>query len=581
MYTYQPLEYLRSIRLVKLYQARCKADTVSCDLIHVSLEDCPPFEALSYTWGDASVKHTISCSKEQLDITTNLLSALQHLRQLDSTRLIWIDAICINQFNMHECTQQVQLMRDIYHKAEGVLVWLGPEIPDSPRCFQLVPKLASAWEKRDEFRQGQQSQDVLTVHEAKELGLPELDDSIWQTLKRILHSPWFDRVWIIQEVAVSRRATVMCGDERVIWEDLVESALLISEGKIHYDIEGSGTGNITTIDGFRIQVRDGEEFDLFVLMRLSRPSLATNPQDKVFALLGITEERDREAIKPDYNIPVRDLYCRIARYFIERDQKLDVLCQAGYGRSIPDLPSWVPDWSVPVSADDQDLVDVSHPGYWLDIEEYPALVTLSDNPDHLIARGKIVDIISEVGTVFEAQSLTEDTQIAQQRITSVIREWERLALGIHTYPTGEAVIEAYWRTLIAGADKENEEAPIEFGNHFARWYNQFGSTAFDLSELHYRTSLTSEEAAKLYGSCVQETCRGRRLFTTSMGYMGVGVKGGLKGDHIAVLSGSIFPCLLRSKEDFFTFVGECYIHGLDLNGIMADGDLDFQKLILR
>jgi hypothetical protein len=213
----------------------------------------------------------------------------------------------------------------------------------------------------------------------------------------------------------------------------------------------------------------------------------------------------------------------------------------------------------------------------LDIEEYPALVTLSDNPDHLIARGKIVDIISEVGTVFEAQSLTEDTQIAQQRITSVIREWERLALGIHTYPTGEAVIEAYWRTLIAGADKENEEAPIEFGNHFARWYNQFGSTAFDLSELHYRTSLTSEEVAKLYGSCVQETCRGRRLFTTSMGYMGVGVKGGLKGDHIAVLSGSIFPCLLRSKEDFFTFVGECYIHGLDLNGIMADGDLDFQN----
>lgn len=245
MYAYQPLDYPRSIRLVKLYSARCKTDTVSCDLIHVSLEDCPPFEALSYAWGDASVKHTISCSKEQLDINPNLLSALQHLRQLDSTRLIWIDAICINQFDTHERTQQVQLMRDIYHKADEVLVWLGPEIPDSPRCFQLVPKLASAWEERDGFRQeGQQSQDVLTVHEAKELGLPELDDPIWQTLKRIQHSPWFDRVWIIQEVAVSKRATVMCGDERVIWEDLVESAFLISEGKIHSDIKGSGTGKL-------------------------------------------------------------------------------------------------------------------------------------------------------------------------------------------------------------------------------------------------------------------------------------------------------------------------------------------------
>jgi hypothetical protein len=582
MYTYQPLEYPRSIRLVKLYPARCRTDTVVCDLIHVSLENCLPFEALSYTWGDPSVKHTISCSKEQLETATNLLSALQHLRQLDSTRLIWIDAICINQHDLDERTQQVQLMREIYHKAEEVLVWLGPEIPDSPRCFQLVPKLASAWEERDEVRQeGQQSQGVLTVHEAKQLGLPELDDPIWQTLKRILHPPWFDRVWIIQEVAVAKRVTVICGDETVIWEDLVESSLLISEGGIHGDIEGSGTGNIATIDGFRIQVRDGEEFDLLVLMRLSRPSLATNPQDKVYALLGTTEEHDRDVIRPDYKIPVRDLYCRIARYFIERDQKLDVLCQAGYGRSIPDLPSWAPDWSVPVSADDQDLVDVSHPGYWLDTEKYPALIRLSDNPDHLIARGKIVDIISGMGTVFEAQSLTEDTQTAQQRITSVIREWERLILGMQTYPTGEAVIEAYWRTLIAGADKENEEAPVEFGNSFARWYNQFHSTAFDLSELHHRTSSTSEEAAKIYGSCVQETCRGRRLFTTTMGYMGVGVKGGLQGDHIAILSGSIFPCLVRSKGDCFTFVGECYIHGLDLNKIMADGDLEFQDLILQ
>jgi hypothetical protein len=59
---------------------------------------------------------------------------------------------------------------------------------------------------------------------------------------------------------------------------------------------------------------------------------------------------------------------------------------------------------------------------FLEPEKHPALITLSDNPDHLIARGRIVDIISGMGTVFEAQSLTKDTQTAQQRITSVIRE---------------------------------------------------------------------------------------------------------------------------------------------------------------
>jgi hypothetical protein len=135
---------------------------------------------------------------------------------------------------------------------------------------------------------------------------------------------------------------------------------------------------------------------------------------------------------------------------------------------------------------------------------------------------------------------------------------------MQTYPTGELVIKTYWRTLIAGADKENEEAPVEFGNYFARWYNQFDSTAFDISELHHRTSSTSEESAKSYGSCVQETCRGRRLFTTIMGY------------HIAILSGRIFPCLVRSKWDYFTFFGECYIHGLDLNKLWQTETWNFK-----
>lgn len=103
-----------------------------------------------------------------------------------------------------------------------MLARLGSEIPDSTRCFQLILTRASAWEKRDKVRpEGQHSQDALTAHDAKELGLPELNDPIWLTLKQILRLPWFDRVWIIQEVAVLRRATVICGDQRVAWEDMV------------------------------------------------------------------------------------------------------------------------------------------------------------------------------------------------------------------------------------------------------------------------------------------------------------------------------------------------------------------------
>lgn len=583
-YTYSPLATPRSIRLAKLNPASSRAEQISCDLIHASLDSCPEFEALSYTWGDASITHQVSCSGSRLDVTTSLLSAFQHLRHTDSVRLVWVDAICINQASKEERYQQVQLMRDIYHQAKEVLVWLGPACEDSSQCLPLVPMLAGVWEKRDDARQArdEEFQGVLGSQEAKELGLPELSDPIWEALKRVLHRPWFDRVWVIQEVAVSKRATIICGDAKVIWEDLLESALLISEGMIHGDTEGPDVGNITTIDGFRIQVRDGEEFDLFVLLKHSRPSLATDARDKVYALLGIAQECDRDAIKPDYGILTAELYRRITLYFIERDKTTDVLSQAGYGQSIAELPSWAPDWSLPISSENQDLVDVSHPGYWLDVEEHPVLLEKSKDPNHLILGGKIVDTILEVGPVFDTELRGEDASTARERIESVIRKWESLVLSMQSHTTGEAAVDAYWRTLVAGADKENEEAPPEYGYYFALWYKQFSPTALDLSGLHEgEISMDQEEAARLYGSCVRETCGGRRLFITAKGHMGVGMKGAMEGDLLAVLSGGAFPYLLRSDEQCYTVVGECYTHGLDLDGIMADQDLALQYLTLK
>ena len=584
LYTYSSLATTRSIRLAELHPASSRVEPILCDLIHVGLDSCRPFEALSYTWGDASVTHQVSCSGRQLNVTTNLLSALQHFRQPDSVRLLCIDAICINQASNEERSQQVQLMRDIYRQAREVPVWLGPECENSSQCLPLVPKLAEVWEKRDDAAQGkgEQSQSVLSSQEVKELGLPELSDPVWEMLKRVLHRPWFERVWVIQEVALSKRATIICGDEKVIWEDLLESAFLISEGVIHSDMEGSDVGNITTIDSFRIQVRDGEEFDLFVLLKLSRRSLATDLRDKVYALLGIAQECDREAIKPDYNLSTAELYHRIALYFIERDKTIDVISQAGYGRLIADLPSWVPDWSFCLSSDNQDLVDVSYPGYWLDVEIYPALLKPSNDPNHLILGGKIVDTIFEVGPILDTERRAEDAQTARERIASVIHKWELLVLSMQTYETGEAVVDAYWRTLIAGADKENDEVPPEYGYYFALWYKQFSSTALNLSELTNRKiSISEEEATRLYGSCVRETCGGRRFFITDKGHMGVGMKGAMKGDHIAVLSGGAFPYLLRSEEQYYTVVGECYVHGLDMDGIMADEGIDLQYLTLQ
>lgn len=84
------------------------------------------FEALSYTWGeDSQPTHDLIIDGKKKTIRQNLFDALQMLRYHDRPRLLWIDAICINQEDAVEKSQQVPLMGQIYATACTVQVWLG------------------------------------------------------------------------------------------------------------------------------------------------------------------------------------------------------------------------------------------------------------------------------------------------------------------------------------------------------------------------------------------------------------------------------------------------------------------------
>ena len=74
----------------------------------------PEFESLSYTWGDPKITEPILVNGHVLNITTNLNAALLALRKTNEERVLWVDAICINQADVQERSEQVLRMRDIY-----------------------------------------------------------------------------------------------------------------------------------------------------------------------------------------------------------------------------------------------------------------------------------------------------------------------------------------------------------------------------------------------------------------------------------------------------------------------------------
>jgi hypothetical protein len=123
-YHYQPLQGRRSIRLLELLPDKGGAP-LRCNMLEVSLDDAPEYEALSYVWGVPEFVKSIFCGTDVIHITKNCSSALHHLRHGMSSRFLWIDACCIDQKSGRERNHQVGMMGDVYGNAECTVVWLG------------------------------------------------------------------------------------------------------------------------------------------------------------------------------------------------------------------------------------------------------------------------------------------------------------------------------------------------------------------------------------------------------------------------------------------------------------------------
>lgn len=124
-YVYRLLQGPRSFRVFHILQT-WQDGPVTGELKEYNLDECPKYQALSYAWEGTMRECPIYCDGKVLFVTKSCEGALRRLIYGKSSRLIWVDAICINQQDTQERNQQVSMMGDIYRKAEHVNVWLGP-----------------------------------------------------------------------------------------------------------------------------------------------------------------------------------------------------------------------------------------------------------------------------------------------------------------------------------------------------------------------------------------------------------------------------------------------------------------------
>lgn len=183
--------------MIRLLPHEDKSAPIQCELFNYDLSETGGgahlYQALSYVWGSEVKPESIILNDCIFLVTANLHAALSHLRNRQLERILWVDAICINQDEEdqgHEKSKQIPLMRTIYAQAERVIVWLGDATENGDKALEEIRCLGEAAENGDETSDE-------TSDEAS-YGAPYYEDPIENTdaCLRLLQRDWFSRIWV-------------------------------------------------------------------------------------------------------------------------------------------------------------------------------------------------------------------------------------------------------------------------------------------------------------------------------------------------------------------------------------------------
>ncbi|PWY80888.1 HET-domain-containing protein [Aspergillus sclerotioniger CBS 115572] len=301
-YDYDPLNLEGpSARLLLLYGGEW-FDKLECTLMQAWFDgnEALSYEALSYTWGDGEKPNRIKIDGKWLPVTTNLFDALTHLRYPTEPRILWVDAVCINQNDTRERGHQVHQMRNIYSRAERVIFWLGPGTSETNAILYSLYEL-----EQESLHHGSSRNWKLTDERWRDLWSylmrrrhPDLLEMQKTGMKLLLDRPWFRRVWIVQEVANARSALVCCGSRSV-------SALFFALGPLLTEVEPMPHCQ-AILDLMPGPARNhswwSRRQDLHTLLCKSRHSEAKDPKDMIYGLLSIASDmQSTNEIQVDYN----------------------------------------------------------------------------------------------------------------------------------------------------------------------------------------------------------------------------------------------------------------------------------------
>lgn len=277
----------------------CTATDSSSPTFDVSvwnLSQLPEYLAISYTWGSPLDLTSIRINGEPFQVRQNCYYVLWQIQLHFPDAFIWIDSICIDQESLEEKNHQVQMMGHIYANAKGVLACVGPHADGTEQLVRRgVMEEPADYKLKDRAR-------------------------MWKILRAFWQRPYWERLWIVQELKLAKQVTILCGEHILEFTDLSLTPW-----------RSDWSDHLPGISGFVLGVIRGNNArdTLWFTLQENLNRKCANPRDHVYALLALYTPdpfTTRPPVKVDYSINLPSLALEMIR---RREPVINDLSQFG------------------------------------------------------------------------------------------------------------------------------------------------------------------------------------------------------------------------------------------------------------
>lgn len=565
-------------------------------------------------------------------------------------------------------------MADIFQAAQGVTVWLGEEDEFTHDACTVIDRISSI--PRDKWSQVP----YVGFFDARgkcyrDVGVEPLSYQKWLGFIAFMNRPWFSRSWVVQELALAKKVNVVCGTRSIPWEQLAKTIEFVRATKWYHHLSTEKMRHIRELNhrpgvykkllasnskfgiepvwlnntrnalqaqaqtraaGTTTGTTSNSSPTLRMLVDTHRYTNATDPRDKVYAFLSLASRRPLESaeeedsrnrrhhhdIEPNYQTSVRQVYIEAACTLLLGYQNLYLLShvQDASTTKVKNLPSWVPDYSVPLSPYPLDYRGNCNWSACGNVKWTPP-----QDKDDMLKRGMLPVQGFHIDTVAETAVMPHEAADAGEPWASIVNMVARLP-NPYAIPSNKgrpiSRLDVLWRTLTTNTYSRQHPAPAECGELFIDYVlnlqirhrlrpwsspdSDFQPHQTPLSTLtnpdwrglleseptdspynisFYRARLTALvesmlssdsytpiDLSQLHHDIGTGSGHMRRVFRTKEKMLlGTGPRSLRVGDEVWILAGGKVPYVLRQvknkvapagSENRYRLIGEAYVHGL-------------------